>query len=243
MRAFAVMLGEEWAWRPWGHLLDSVATGQPAFEHAHGMGVFAYLAERPDASAVFDAAMTGRTGPEADAVVAAYDFSPCGTVVDVAGGQGSLLAAILRANPAARGILFEQPHVLPEARRSLDAAGLGPRCELVAGDFFASAVAGGDAYVLKKIVHDWDDARAGRILAQVRRAMPTTARLLLVETVVPPGNEPAFGKLADLAMLVWTGGRERTEAEFRALLAAAGFELTRVVPTRSTLSVIEAAPR
>ena len=243
VRAFAVMLGEEWSWRPWGHLLDSVTTGQAAFEHTYGTGIFAYLAERPEASARFDAAMTGRAGPDDDAVAAAYDFSAFRTVVDVGGGRGSLLAAILRANPDARGILFDQAHVIPEARRSLDAAGLGPRCELMAGDFFASVVAGGDAYVLKKIVHDWDDERARRILEVCHRAMPATGRLLLVETVLPPGNDPAFGKLTDLAMLVWTGGQERTEADYRALLAAAGFALTRVVPTRSSLSVVEGVPR
>ena len=130
----------------------------------------------------------------------------------------------------------------PGARQQLDAAGLGQRCELVAGDFFESVVPGGDAYVLKWIVHDWDDQRALRILERCRQALPDAGRLLLVETVLPPGNTPSSGKLADLAMMVWTGGRERTEAEYRALPAAAGFALTRVVPTRSPLSVVEAAP-
>ena len=187
--------------------------------------------------------MTGRTSQDADAVVAAYDFSVFRTVVDVGGGRGTLLAAILRANPDVRGVLFEQAHVLPGARQYLDAAGLGERCELVAGDFFASVAAGGDAYVLKWIVHDWDDEHALRILERCRQAMPATSRLLMVETVIPPGNDPSSGKLADLAMLVWTGGKERTEAEYRALLGAAGLKLTRVVPTRSSLSVIEAVPR
>ena len=187
--------------------------------------------------------MTGRSRQDADAVVAAYDFSAFRTVVDVAGGGGTLLAAILRAHPDARGILLEQPHVLPAARQALDAAGVGARCELVAGDIFESVVPGGDAYVLKWILHDWDDERARRILERCRRALPAAGRLLVVETVLPPGDEPSSGKLADLAMLVWTGGRERTEAEYRALLAAAGFELARVVPTRSPLSVVEAVPR
>ncbi|MBA2446401.1 MAG: methyltransferase [Chloroflexi bacterium] len=243
VRSFAIMLGEEWSWRPWGQLLQSVTTGQPAFEHTYGTGIFAYLADRPDAGAIFDAAMTSRSGPDADAVTAAYDFSAFRTVVDVGGGRGALLAAILRTNPDVRGILFDQAHVIPGARQYLDAAGLGQRCELVAGDFFASVVAGGDTYVLKWIVHDWDDERALRILERCHRAMPATGRLLLVETVIPPGNDPSSGKLADLAMLVWTGGQERTEAEYRALLAAAGFELTKVVPTRSSLSVVEAVPR
>ena len=243
VRAFAIMLGEEWSWRPWGRLLDSVRTGHAAFEHTYGTGIFAYLAEQPEASAIFDAAMTGRTGPDDDAVVAASDFSAFRTVVDVGGGRGSLLASILRAHPDVRGILFDQAHVIAGARQYLNAAGLGERCETVAGDFFDSVVAGGDAYVLKQVIHDWDDERARRILEQCRRAMPATGRLLVVERVIPPGNDPSFGKLTDLAMLVWTGGKERTEADYRALLAAAGFALTRVVPTPSPLSVVEAVPR
>jgi hypothetical protein len=243
VRAFAIMLGEEWNWRPWGDLLHSVTTGQPAFEHAYGTGIFAYMADRPEAGAIFDAAMTSRSDPDAEAVTAAYDFSTFRTVVYVGGGRGSLLASILRANPDVRGILFDQPHVIPGAQQYLEAVGLWQRCELVAGDFFESVVAGGDAYVLKWIVHDWDDERALRILERCHQAVPATGRLLLVETVIPPGNDPSFGKLADVAMLVWTGGQERTEAEYRALLATAGFELTRVVPTRSSLSVVEAVPR
>ena len=243
VRSFAMMLGAEWNWQPWGHLLHSVTTGQAAFEHAYGTSIFQYMADRPEAAAIFDAAMTGRSSQDANAVTAAYDFSPFRTIVDVGGGRGTLLAAILRANPGVRGILFEQAHVIPGARQYLDGAGLGQRCELVAGDFFESVVAGGDAYVLKWIVHDWDDEHAVRILERCRRAMSGAGRLLLVETVIPPGNDPSSGKLADLAMMVWTGGKERTEAEYRSLLAAAGFELTRVVPTPSSLSVIEGVPR
>jgi hypothetical protein len=243
VRPFAIMLGEEWNWRPWGELLHSVRTGQPAFEHAYGTGIFQYMANQPEAAALFDAALTGRSAQDNQAVVAAYDFSVFRTVVDIGGGRGSLLATILLANPDVRGVLFEQAHVIPGARQYLDAAGLGPRCELVAGDFFESVVAGGDAYVLKWILHDWDDERARRILERWRQGMPATGRLLVVETVIPPGNDPSSGKLTDLAMLVWTGGKERTETEFRALLAAAGFELTRVIPTRSSLSVVEAVPR
>lgn len=142
-----------------------------------------------------------------------------------------------------RGILFEQAHVIPGARQCPDEAGLEQRYEVVAGDFFASVVAGGDAYILKWIVHAWDDERALRILERRRRARPATGRLLLIETVIPPGNDPSSGKLADLAMLVWTGGKERTEAGCRSLLSAAGFELTRVVPTRSSLGVVAAVPR
>jgi hypothetical protein len=243
VRAMAILLGEDWAWRPWEHLLHSVWTGQSAFEQTHGLPIFDYLAQQPEAGAAFDAGMTGRSGPDDAAVAAGYDFSGFGTVVDVAGGRGSLLAAILRTHPTARGVLFEQAHVVSGATQYLDAAGLGSRCEIVAGDFLASVVAGGDAYVLKRVIHDWDDDHAVRILELCRRAMPATGRLLVIETVIPPGNEPSFGKLLDVLILVWTGGKERTEAEYRALLEAAGFELTRVVPTRSSLSVVEGVPR
>jgi O-methyltransferase len=243
VRTFAIMLGADWGWQPWARLLDSVRTGQSAFALSHGTGIFDYLAQHSDAGAVFDAGMTGRSGPDDEAVATGYDFSGFGTVVDVGGGRGSFLASILRRNPTVRGVLFDRAHVIPGARQHMEGAGLAARCELVAGDFFASLPAGGDAYVLKRVIHDWDDDDAVRILERCRQAMPPTGRLLVVETVIPPGNEPSFGKLLDLLIMVWTGGKERTEAEYRALLAAAGFELTQVVPTRSTLNVIEAVPR
>lgn len=243
VRSFAIMMGEPWNYRPWEHLIHSVTTGQTGFEHAFGAGIWEYLADQPEASALFDAAMTGRSGPDDAAVATDYDFSGLKVVVDVAGGRGSLLAAILRANPDMRGILFDQPHVSPGAREYLTGAGLAQRCEIAAGDFFESVVAGGDAYILKRVIHDWDDERATRILKRCRQAMPATGRLLVVETVIPPRNEPSFGKLLDVHMLVWTGGKERTEAEYQALLSAAGFELSNVVPTRSSLSVVEGVPR
>src|SRR5205085_921958 len=137
-RAMAILLGEDWAWRPWEHLLDNVRTGKSAFEQTHGLSIFDYLAEHPEAGAAFDAGITGRSGPDDAAVVAGYDFSGFRTVVDIGGGRGSLLAAILAAHSAVRGVLFEQAHVVPGAKRYLDDAGLGSRCEIVAGDFFAS---------------------------------------------------------------------------------------------------------
>ncbi len=220
-----------------------MTTGQTGFQHAFVTGIWEYLADQPEASALFDAAMTGRSGPDDAAVASGYDFSGLKVAVDVAGGRGSLLAAILRANPDMRGTLFDQPHVIPGAWEYLTGAGLTQRCEFAAGDFIESVVAGGDAYILKRAIHDWDDERATRILERCRRAMPATGRLLVVETVIPPGNEPSFGKLLDVHMLVWTRGKERTEAEYRALLSAAGFELSKVVPTRSSLSVVEGVPR
>jgi hypothetical protein len=243
IRAYILLLDEEWYSGPADHLLHCVQTGRPAFERVHGADFFTFLARDPGATAVFDAAMTSRSVQENDAIASAYDFSGLGTVVDVGGGHGSLLAAILRANPGLRGVLFDRPQVVAEAGHQLEAAGLGGRCEVVAGDFFESVPAGGDAYILKRVLHDWDDERAGAILRTCHRAMPEQGRLLVIELVLPPGNEPSLGKLFDLLMLVDLGGRERTKADFQTLLAGAGFELTAVTPTPSLVSVVEGVRR
>jgi hypothetical protein len=244
VRDYAVLVGEPMVWRSWGGILHSLRTGKPAFDHTFGAPLFEYLAAHPEEARVFDAAMTGRSAAENAAVLAAYDFSGAGTVVDVGGGQGALLAAILEANPRTRGVLFDRPHVVAAARPRLEAAGLAPgRFDLVEGDFFGAVPAGGDIYVLKRIIHDWDDGRARSILRNCRAALSEAGRLLLVELVVPPGNEPSDAKLLDLLMLVYAGGRERTEAEYRDLLASAGFELARVVPTASNVSLVEAVPQ
>jgi hypothetical protein len=242
LRDYAILLGEEWAWRPWGHLLHSVQSGGSAFEHVFGMQIFDYLTQSPEAGRVFDAAMTSRGNLEDQAIVAACDFRG-GTIVDVGGGRGSLMAAILRSNPDARGILFDLPPVQERAAELLRKAELLDRCALAAGDFFDSVPAGGDRYLMKKIIHDWDDARAHRILANCRTAMGKKGRLLLMEQVILPGNAPSFGKLMDLQMMVQTpGGRERTEAQYRSLLADAGFDLIGITPTACPLSVIVGAP-
>jgi O-methyltransferase/methyltransferase family protein len=241
MRALAIMYAEE-QYRAWGELLHSVRTGEMAFDHQFGMGYFEYLAQHPEADRVFNAAMTGWTHQLVGAVVDTYDFSSFRTVVDVGGGYGALLAAILRNNPDTRGILFEQPHVIASAAEQLMATGVADRCTLVGGDFFAAVPAGGDAYVLSQILHDWDDERCVAILGQCRRVMPDHGTLLVVELVLPPGDEPFLGKWLDLHMLVLLGGRERTAAEYETLFLAAGFELARVVPTSPGPSVVEAVP-
>jgi hypothetical protein len=242
LRPFAIMMGSEWAWRSWGEIMHSVRTEMSAFEQVYGSPLFEYYAKNPEAARIFSEGLTSRSRPENAAVVAAYDFSGARTMVDVAGGQGSLLAAILAANPKARGILFDLPHVIAMARQTLEKAGVAERCELVSGDFFSAVPAGGDVYILKKVIHDWDDAQAPAILRTCRAAIPAHGRLLLIELVIPPGNEPSFGKLLDLLMLVYPGGRERTEAEHRDILASAGFRLERVIPTASTVSIVEAVP-
>jgi hypothetical protein len=239
-RAYAMMLGTQWHWRSWGELLHSVRSGKPAFDHVFGQPVFAYYADHPEAQRMAAAALTSRSATENDAIVRSYDFVGR-AVVDIAGGEGSLLAAILSANPDARGTLFERASVLASARSLLEKAAVAGRCALTAGDFFAAVPRGGDVYILKKVIHDWDDARAAAILRNCRAAMGETARLLLIETVVPPGNEPSSAKLLDLLMLVYAGGRERTEAEYRALLAGADLDMLRIISTPAGINIIEAA--
>jgi O-methyltransferase/methyltransferase family protein len=241
MRALAIMYAEE-QYRAWGDMLYSVRTGQPAFEHQFGMGVFEYFAKNPEASAVFNEAMTGWTIRIADAVVGSYDFSTFATVVDVGGNQGTLLAAILRSHSATRGVLFDLPHVVAGAEPVLAKAGVEGRCARLGGDFFQAVPAGGDAYVLASILHDWDDSRCVAILTRCRSVMPAHGRLLIVELVLPPGDEPFLGKWLDLHMLVMASGRERTAAEYAKLLRAGGFELSRVVPTPAGPSIVEAVP-
>ena len=236
------MLGEEWFCRPWQQLLYSVRTGKPAFDHVYGMGTFEYFGSHSDAAAAFHEGMTSLSAAENAALVSGYDFSALHKIVDVAGGHGSLLIGILRANPHLRGLLFDRAVIVEQAGRRIESERLAGRCERVGGDFFESVPTGGDGYILKHIIHDWDDERVMRILGNCRRAMAPGSRLLVVETVIPPGDTPSFGKLLDLNMLVRTGGRERTEAEYGALFAAAGFELIRVIPTSTPVCVIEAAP-
>jgi ubiquinone/menaquinone biosynthesis C-methylase UbiE len=239
LRDLAIFMGADWHWQVWGDAMHSARTGKVAWEHVHGKEVFPYFAENAGAARVFDNAMTSLSKMVAKAVVAAYDFSSVGKLADIAGGHGSLLAAILRANSHLKGLLFDVPQVIADAQGHLEAEGVAQRCELASGDFFASVPTGADAYLMKHIIHDWDDARALAILKNCHRVMPETGRLLLVEMVVPPGNEPHFGKIQDLEMMLSPGGLERTEAEFRRLFAAAGFRLTRIIPTASPMSVIE----
>lgn len=232
----------EGQWATWGRLGYSVRTGRPVFDEVHGVDFWDYLEQHPDTAAIFNAAMTGTISEVASAVAAGYEFSEFGTVVDVGGGQAALMIAILRRASALRGIVFDLPHVVAGAQGTLQAAGVAQRCKLVGGDMFREVSSGGDAYVLSRIVHDWDDERAVAILANCRKAMDQNAKLLLAETVIPPGDTPSFGKLLDLQMLVDHAGQERTEAEYRALYEAAGLRLTRVVPTRSAVSIIEGVP-
>jgi hypothetical protein len=236
------MLGEEQD-RCWGDLLETVRTGEPAFERLYGQPVFNYLAERPEQARIFDAAMSNFSAQETQAVLDAYDFSDVKTLADIGGGIGSKLVRILGRYPAMQGVLFDLPHVVERARTALDSAGALGRCDVRAGSFFESAPGGADAYLLSHIIHDWDDEKAGLNLDKLRRAIPARGRLLVVEYVVPErGDGASFSKWIDLHMMVAAGGLERTETEYRRLLADHGFRLSRVVPTATEISVVEGVP-
>lgn len=239
LRSFGIMTGAEF-YQSWGDLLYSVRTGEPGFEKRFGVPFFQYMTDHPERHAIYDAAMMvhgiAETGPMLDA----YDFSVFQTVADIGGGSGRMLAAILQRHPAVEGILFDLPAVADRSRPTLSGLGLSDRCKIVGGDFFASVPAA-DAYVLRHIVHDWHDDEAVAILRNCRKAMNPGGRILVVETVIPPKNEPCFGKWLDLMMLI-VGGRERTQQQYRQLFARAGLELNRIVPTAHEVSVIEGLP-
>ncbi len=239
---WAEHVGNPYFWQAWGHLLHSVQTGENAFKDLHGMDVWEYRARHPEANAIFNRAMTHMSRGGAEAVLAAYDFSGFRHVVDVGGGQGSLLAAILSVCPDTRGTLFDQPQVVAGAQDNLERHGVIDRCDIVGGSFFEAVPEGGDAYLMRHVIHDWEDAEAIAILKACRRAMRDPAKLLLIERNVAPPNEMPATKFSDLNMLVAPGGRERTGDEYAALFEQAGFELTRVVPAGMG-NVIEARLR
>jgi O-methyltransferase domain len=226
----------------WDDLLETVRTGETAFDRLYGRPYFDYLGDHPAQARIFDGAMTGSSARAMGAMLDAYDLSGVATLADIGGGLGTNLAAALGRYPAMRGLLFDRPHVVARACPRLEAAGVLGRCTVEGGDFFEAAPCGADAYLLGRILHDWDDAQAGQILDNLRRAMPAAAKLLLVEYVLPEGDGASFAKLLDLHMMVVLGGRERTAAEYRRLFAAHGFRLTRVVPTRDEIAVIEGVP-
>ena len=242
LRGSAIMAGEPWFYGAYGGLLHTVRTGETAFDHVHGKGLFDYLSDDPEAAAVFNDAMTDFTAQVIDEVMDAYDFSGISSLVDVGGGHGGLIIAVLHANPGMRGALFDQPTVVDGARRALAEAGVAHRCEAVGGDFFESVPSGYDGYVMKWIIHDWGDDRCALILDNCRRAIDGAGRLLLVERVLPSGNEPSPTAMGDITMMAVPGGQERTREEYAELLGQSGFELTQVYPTRSEMDIIEASP-
>jgi len=240
LRAMVVTLGDM-HYAAWGHLLQSVRTGGSAFQTVFGAPLFDYLGRDLEAGTRFNAAMTDFSTLVAHAVLLAYDFSNTGWLVDLGGGCGRLLTSIMRMYPALQGTLFDTPAVIAAAERHLEAAPDSDRRSLVPGNFLEAVPPGADVYLLSGVVHDWDDERAVTILANCRASMARKGRVLVVECVVPAGDESSFSTLLDLNMLVMNGGRERTKAEFQQVFAAAGLRMTRVIPTLSPLSIVEGA--
>ena len=233
----AAFIGRSNYWQAWGDLLHAVRTGGTAFDHVHGKTVWQYRAEHPEEAQIFDRAMGAGTERYADAVLDVFDFSRFDTVVDIGGGDGSFLAKILRGHPSVCGILFDQPHIVARPAASIE--GLAGRCEAIGGDFFAGVPQGCDAYLLKWILHNWDDQASIDILRACGKAMNPSGRVLVVEHVVGPPNTGSEGKFMDLTMMVGPGGRERTHEEFADLFSRSGFELTTVIPTATPLYLIE----
>jgi hypothetical protein len=234
-------IADPFHFKVYSEALHAVRTGQPTAEYVTGLPVFDHIGRTPELSEVFNDAMTALSAVVVPAVLESYDFSGIDVLVDVAGGHGRVLTSVLKAYPMMRGVLFDLPYVVEGARPVIDGLGLGHRCRAEAGDMFTRVPDGGDAYIMKHIIHDWDDARATVILENIRSAMHgRPGKVILVESVIEPGNSPDFGKFIDYEMLQLTGGLERTGEQFRALLAGAGFRLTRIVKTASPLSVLEA---
>ena len=241
-RDLVVTFGGDAIWQALGALPQTVETGRTGFELALGMPFFDYIRQHPELETTFNRTMIAVHGGEPAAVAEAYDFSGIDRLVDVGGGIGTMLITLLRRHPHLTGVLFDAPSVVEQAAAAVAAAGLEDRCRCEGGDFFASVPSGGDAYLLSHIIHDWDVAACHRILGHCRDAMGPGGRLLLVEMVLPPGDEPHPGKVLDVVMLSIPGGRERTAGEYGELLAGAGFRLERVVPTASPVSIVEAVP-
>jgi len=242
MQPWLVLRGEEWHRSSWNKLYNTVCTGETAFNIAYGEGLFDYLKHDPDAATVFNKAMAA-TDNFSQAIVDAYDFGDAKKIIDVGGGYGSLLQAILKKNTHLQGILYDTKKVTGQAKKGIVDAGLESRCEIIAGDFFTEVPPGADIFLLRRIIHDWDDEKSVAILKNCRKSMDKGMKLLLAETIIEPGNTLSPGKFYDIDMMVMVGGLERTRDEYSALFEAAGFTLTNVVSTESNMSVLEAQPK
>jgi hypothetical protein len=241
MRDTVLLYANQPVWHVWGNLLHSVQTGKESFEHVFGLTIFEYNQQHSEHATLFNNMMTEWTASVAPTVAAAYDFSTIQTLVDVGGGHGQMLASILRAYPSLHSVLFDQPHVVKGALPLLERASVADRCQVVGGDFFTTIPAGYQTYLLSRVIHDWDDERAIAILSRCHQAMQPQGKVLLVERVIVTGNSPLVLVLeSDVQMLVITGGEERTDVEYSALLSAAGFEITRLIQVLPPFYVIEA---
>jgi hypothetical protein len=241
-RYFVLFVGEEPHWRNIGHTMHSVKTGKPCWEHVHGEPIFPYMFNtNKELGEIFNQSMVSFSHQDIGPVMNAYDFSGVKTLADVAGGYGHLLAAILKKYPAMKGVLFELPQLLKGAREFVASGGVADRLEFVSGDFCKDIPVRADVYMLKHIIHDWYDDTCTAILQNIRRHMPEDGRVLIIDSVIPLGNEPHMKKVLDIEMLIAPGGVERTAEEFEMLLNNSGFRLNRIIPTASPNSIIEAA--
>ena len=241
MRDMILWMSEAPHWAIYSRMIDSVRTGKPIWEDVHGEPVFPYLFETDKPLGdVFNRAMTSFSQVTIPAIIASYDFSNAATIADIAGGYGHLLAAVLQEYPSANGVLFDLPHVLEGAPAMLESKGVADRVTMVGGSFLEEIPVVADIYMLKHIIHDWYDDTNQMILGNIRSSMPDDAKVLIIDAVVPAGDEPHFSKILDLEMLISPGGMERTAAEFERLLAASGFRLYRLIPTQSPVSIVEA---
>ena len=229
-------------WPAWDGLHHVVKTGQPSFEKVFGKPMFDYITEHPELGPLFDAGMTAFHGHETQAMLDAYDFSGIETLADVGGGNGSLLAAVLPRYPQLKAMLYDLGHVTGRTREIMRSLGLDKRCAIVEGNFFESVPAGADAYLMRHIIHDWTDEQSVQILGNVRKVIPANGKVLLVEFAVPAANQASLGKDADMIMLAFPGGKERTEEEYAALFKKSGFRLSKVTPTKSAVCVVEGKP-
>ncbi len=239
LRSAALLFNSEWSDKAWSHLTESVKTGETAFEKAHGMQVSDWIEKNPHAADIFNQANAFKAATSHRAIVDAYNFSEFKILTDVGGGTGALMAEILKENSLLKGIIADVSSVADEAEKMIKSQGLGDRCEVVACDFFKSIPSGSDAYLLSNILHDWPDDLCEKILKNCRNAMNPGAKLLVVEMIIPPGNDPSIAKLLDIEMLVITGGKERTESEFKDLLELSGFKFCRIIHAGGDLFMIE----
>lgn len=239
MRSMAIMFNADWSDKAWHFFLENVKTGNTAFVEAHGMPVTDWLEGNPQAARIFNEANAIKATKTHRAVIDVYDFSGINTIIDVGGGIGALMAEILSEYPAMKGIVADLPSVIRQAKLAIREQHLQDRCQVLACDFFKAVPPGSDAYILSNILHDWPDEQCREILSNCRQAMRNDATLLAIEMIILPGNGPSIAKLLDLEMMVTTGGRERTESDFRDLFASAGLELAKIVPTKEGICVIE----
>lgn len=244
LKGYAEVIGAKWHWQMWQNILYSVETGKPVFAELYGMEFEDYYQQHPEEAQTFDAAMKGALNLSDRAIVASYDFSGFNKIIDIAGGgqgDGELLASLLRQNQTATGIHFDKSTRIEWAYKALEP--LGDRARTISGDYWLSVPEGGDAYIVKNLIHDYDDAQAGKILQNIRQAIASNGKLLVAEMIVPPGNEPSLAKILDVEALIMTPGAiERTAEQYAQLFAKSGFEVTRIVPTKSPMSIIEAIP-